>query len=604
MSADKFMELDTNRIRQISAMLPDKPVGFGKPCSDRRFWRDMAKRSDLSKVVKQAESYLTAPMPRWSDEDYLEFSRNGNRTRGQAMQSRRSSRLYPLVIAECLENKGRFTNALNDALNEYVSEPTWSYAAHDQVLRGFRLGEHGVDLRSSGFAFDLAQALYLPGDKISPETRKRVADALEQRIFAPFRKSLETGQNHWWLGNRKSNIINNWNPVCLAGVIGAALSSVQDRNERAIYVAAGEHYSQYYMNSFTDDGYCDEGASYWAYGFGSFVNLRDILLFATSGKIDLLSHPKVRNAASYASRIQIFTDSAPAFADSRFGRGPDRQLADRCNYLLGIDSRKPTNLRKGLALLFIEPIPCESPAEAGTTDDGTGLRSYFEDVGVLVCRPAPRSRCRVGAAIKAGGNRSHSHNDIGSFVIALGTNQPVGEVGGPQVYDRQTFSPDRYKLRLINSFGHPVPVIAGRLQVDATRVHPKVVATNFTDGADEISIDMTCAYDAPELRKLVRTMKYSRQGEGSVTITDRVSFSPPADYELGLPTNGQWKQIDDKTLEFSINDKSVTARIDTPDGFEVTCETIDEQGKPPFPRVGIKLRKPVKEAVISVVFAP
>ena len=39
-----------------------------------------------------------------------------------------------------------------------------------------------------------------------------------------------------------------------------------------------------------------------------------------------------------------------------------------------------------------------------------------------------------------------------------------------------------------------------------------------------------------------------------------------------------------------------------PVGFAVTCETIAEQGKPPFPRVGIHLAELVREATITLTF--
>jgi len=218
--------------------------------------------------------------------------------------------------------------------------------------------------------------------------------------------------------------------------------------------------------------------------------------------------------------------------------------------------------------------------------------------------PATGSACRLGAAIKAGGNRSHSHNDIGSFVVSVGKEQPVGEPGGPHAYTSKTFSKDRYALKLLNSFGHPVPVVAGSLQVDATKVHPKVLYTNFTEKADVISIDMACAYNVPELQKMVRAMWYDRSGKGLVTIVDEVVFSKPSSFELCLPTNGKWKQTGPNMLEFTIGKERVSAEIRTPDGFDVTSEMIDEQSKPSFARVGIKLKKPVQSAKVAVLFRP
>ncbi len=209
----------------------------------------------------------------------------------------------------------------------------------------------------------------------------------------------------------------------------------------------------------------------------------------------------------------------------------------------------------------------------------------------------------MGICIKAGGNGSHSHNDAGSFAIALDGEQPVGDPGGPHAYQSDTFGPNRYKNKLFNSFGHPVPVVAGQLQLDATKVHPKVLSHDFTDGADEIVIDLTRSYPVSELRSLVRSMHYQRSGRGSIVLEDKFSFSKPSAFELGLPTHGAWRQIDARTIEFRIGKARLQAVIDTPDGFDVASETIEENC-PPFPRLGIRLKKPLSEGAVRVTFRP
>jgi len=68
-----------------------------------------------------------------------------------------------------------------------------------------------------------------------------------------------------------------------------------------------------------------------------------------------------------------------------------------------------------------------------------------------------------------------------------------------------TFNNKRYTYRLLNSYGHPVPEIDGKLQLEATRVHPTVVSTHFTDDKDSIVMDITPAYDVANLKKVLRT---------------------------------------------------------------------------------------------------
>jgi hypothetical protein len=113
---------------------------------------------------------------------------------------------------------------------------------------------------------------------------------------------------------------------------------------------------------------------------------------------------------------------------------------------------------------------------------------------------------------------------------------------------------------------------------------------------------MTQAYQVPSLKQLTRTMTYSREETGKIGIDDHVVFTKPSTLELGLST--RWKAIrtGESTLEFSHEGKTLVAEITTPDGFDLNETQIEELAAPVFTRLGIKLRKPVTETTVSVVF--
>jgi hypothetical protein len=98
-------------------------------------------------------------------------------------------------------------------------------------------------------------------------------------------------------------------------------------------------------------------------------------------------------------------------------------------------------------------------------------------------------------------------------------------------------------------------------------------------------------------------MRYERSGLGTIVLEDRFSFSKPSSFELGLPTHGTWRQVDARTIEFRAGKACLMATIETPDGFEVVAETIEENCAP-FPRLGIRLKKPVTEGMVRVTFRP
>jgi Heparinase II/III-like protein len=597
-----FKELSPERVAAIAGMLPAGPAGFGKPITDRDFWKNPETLARTDDAVRRATPLLDKEFPAWSDELYLDFSKTGRRGPAEAMLRSREAWLVPLVTAECIENQGRFIPAIHRTLEAFLAQPTWTLPAHDRSLDNFHRRKYTVDLRAAETSADLAQTLWLLGGRIDPDLRARMLAALEQRIFTPVRASLQSHKDHWWLGEKSDPVKNNWNAVCLAGVIGAARTILPDRDDRAVFIAAGEHYTQYFINGFTDDGYCDEGPGYWVYGFGDFVGLREIIADATGGRIDLFDNPKTLRMALYGKRIGFPGGDVPPFADCRTNSRIHPQLIGYCDRVFGLT----TNTRasgpglRGLSRMFAGETPAKRKASTPPADES--LRSYFDKVGVLLCRPGEPSAGRLSAAIKAGGNGSHSHNDIGSFVISLDGQQPVGDPGGPHAYDSETFGPKRYEKNILNSFGHPVPVVDGQLQVDATTVKPKVLESLFQPEWDRITIDMTPAYQVPSLKQLTRTMTYSRRETGRIGIDDHVVFTKPSAFELGLTTRWKATRTGESTLEFSHEGKTLVAEITTPDGFDLTETQIEELAAPVFTRLGIKLRKPVTEATVRVVF--
>lgn len=593
--------LDENRIHEIAVWLPAEPVGLGPDCANRGAWGQPAIASRLSAVIKDAEKRLNQPFPAWSDEAYLEYSKKGSRPNGERMMNLRKAFLYPLVIAECVEYQGRFLPAIERTLTELNTQPTWTWPAHDRTLRSFRDHNYEIDLFASDTAHELAQALYLLGDKLSPAVRLKTRAELEARIFVPLRRTFASGnKDNWWL-----HAEHNWNAVCLKASVAAALATLPERNDRALFVAAGEHYIRNYLAGFPDDGYSMEGPGYWNYGFSHFVELREVLLQASGQKIDLFTTPKVREIALYGAQIEMAPGNIAAFSDASPREKIDPFTLSYANQALGlglpgkleslpITTNPASNsapLPIAAILLFAHPLRIGNQVEALDP-----LRSYFKEVGILVTRPAPGGR--LAASIKSGGNSNHSHNDIGSYSIALGMEQPTGDVGRAP-YSSKTFSKERYTIKAISSYGHPLPVVAGELQREATKVKTKVLATRFTPEADEITIDLAPAYDVNALKTLTRTLRNGRANGGSISIEDRFEYQGEHSFETALTTLGNWQQQSDGALLLWHKNERLQARISTSAPYEIIGEKIDEEGMT-FTRIGIRLKQAQQSGWIKI----
>ncbi|MEO6521540.1 MAG: hypothetical protein ABIN91_07680 [Mucilaginibacter sp.] len=600
--------LDMQRVAAIAAMLPDAPKGFGDNYHNRSVWDKLNNSPKYAKTIKTAEGYLNRNFPAWNDEQYMLYFTKGTRPEGEKMMGNRMAWLSPLVWAECLENKGRFVPTIQMVLTELVHQKSWSLPAHDKGKQNIEGRNYTVDLGAAGFAHNVAQALYLLDDKLSPQLRVDVLSQIDKHVFAPVLKSIATGnKDHYWL-----TVINNWNSVCLAGVTGAALAVIPNKQERAKFVAIAEKYSKNSIAGFTDEGYCTEGLGYYSYGFGHYILLRENILQATHGSIDLFADPKIKRIAAYAPNLEIINNVYPSIADCHTGLKAPAAILWYCSRNLGLGLKQYDNLSfAGSTTNLIDDVMHAFPNSASQSNTSVntsslvpGIRSYFKEAGVLIERPGAGSKAKLGAALKGGNNNEiHNHNDVGSFSVVVGDEMLMGDPGGPFTYTAKTFSSERYTFyKSLASYGHPVPLVAGVQQQEGAQAHAKILNTNFTDQHDEFAMDIASAYPVAGLNKLVRTFAYDRDGAGALTVKDDYGFKNSQPFELAFTTRAQWKQIAPDQIEFTGSKEKMIATIKAKGGFKVKSETIEENS-PKFTRIGVTFDA-AQTGTVSVTFKP
>jgi hypothetical protein len=212
--------------------------------------------------------------------------------------------------------------------------------------------------------------------------------------------------------------------------------------------------------------------------------------------------------------------------------------------------------------------------------------------------------------MKGGHNAEHhNHNDVGSYVVALAGQTPLVDPGA-EVYTARTFGPNRYQSAVLNSFGHPVPRVAGTLQATGRAAAARVLKAEFTDPRDTLVLDLSAAYPVKELKKLQRTFIFSRgnaSGSGSLQVIDEVEFATPKDFGTALITFSPWRAADANRLIVGQGTGRVEVRM-AAEGkrLEVHPETIHEDmplGVLPT-RLGIDLAQPATRATIALTIEP
>jgi len=440
-------EIDQARVTEIARWLPAKPKGFGPTIADRVAWGKLAESPSSAALVSKAAELAATPVPAISDDGFLDYSRTGNRDRYQAILFKRSDRLSNLTLAECLENKGRFVGPLTNTIAAVCEERTWVYPAHDGRLNNFYGRTVEMDLRATAVGWDLAMVDYLLGDKLPASTRKIIRENVRRRVLGPFRDMVE-GQRapiHWM---RETH---NWNAVCLAGVTGAALALEDSPQDRALYVAAAEHYVRYFLRGFTADGYCSEGIGYWNYGFGHFLLLGEAIRQATGGSIDLLADPAAQAPALFCMRDEILDGVYPSISDCSPGTRPSPPYVEFIRARFGLPAAvKATGLKpdRDLAgtMMFTFPEKPVAKIHRSQILNESPLRTWFTNGGVLICRAAADKQ--FAAALKGGHNaENHNHNDVGSFSVVTGQKMIICDPGS-EVYTARTFGPHRYDSKV------------------------------------------------------------------------------------------------------------------------------------------------------------
>lgn len=504
-------------------------------------WRTILPDSVRNSIIQDGEKYRQSPFETIPASLMLEYQRTGIRINYENVSLRKRTQLFALLLAEVMENKGRFMDAVTDGIWSICEESFWGVPAHlYQQKAGLGLvdmEDPSVDLFVSDTGTLLALADYFLGaklDAVSPLIRKRIYNEVNTRMFTPLEK--DSGRYWYFEKGTKEKPVNNWNPWVTSNWMASLLLLEKDETRRAKEIRHAVTLLDQYLNWLGDDGAIDEGPSYWNGAVGRLFDALAMLENASAGRLTIYQEPLILNTGAYLYKMHIAGDYFINVADaSPVVHADGLQL-----YRIG-KTVQDTTMRHFGAWLFHRSADPKALSNGSTRLSVLlNLLVFQECVGQKGRPPMlpdvwlPSIQQMAGRApggffvASHGGHNaeSHNHNDVGDFSVYV-NGQPVIIDVGFGTYTAKTFSKERYSLWYNSSAYHNLPTINGFQQAAGGQYEARNIKYNKTTGSSTLQMDIAAAYPAEAgVQKWQRTVKLEK-ASNNTSITDEYTLKQP-----------------------------------------------------------------------------
>jgi hypothetical protein len=524
-------------LEQVKQLLVDKSDYHPFPQTVAQ-WKAAVPDSILQKMIKEGESALNFKFEPISATVSLKFVRNGDRSEHADVSFTKRIKLKQLILAESVENKGRFTEAILNGVWSICEESFWGVPAHLGNVGLPDVDNPIVELFSAETAALLAMTDYFVGEKLDKENklfRKRIYSEINKRVFEPMRT---TSTGYGWMSKTKP--VNNWNPWIHSNLIMAALLIEKDKDKRAKMIYEDMKGVDLYLNGLGDEGGCDEGPSYWFAAGASVYDCLEFLTTATNGKIDVYDNSLIKKMASYIYKMHIgekyfvnFSDADPQFIPDglmlyRFGKAiNDPYLVNMgtwsYKHFNNLEYATPHSNDDFHRPRYVQNILTIASMPMGDLAYNPPPNVWISDVQAL----AARSSYGLYLATHGGHNaESHNHNDVGDFIV-YSNNEPVLIDAGRGNYTARTFSPQRYELWFTQSQHHNLPIINGYGQLAGKEFAATNVKNQMNDNHASLTMDIAGAYDTLAGVKYWNRKVMMDRSINQIQINDSYSMNRP-----------------------------------------------------------------------------
>ena len=624
------------------AMLESKLAAFGAwhpypKCDERSAW--LAVPEDLrTAVIARAEDDLKAGWKAILAVRFLDFRRNGNRSRYEADSFGRRAMLQRLILAECFEGKGRFTDEIANGVWLICEESFWGAPAHMAAQKaGVGLPdvtEPIIELFSAETAQLLAWTNYLLGaqlEQVSPLINQRIRVETERRMLKPARER----NDFTWMGlggPKQEHRLNNWCPWINSNLLVTNLLLEEDPKLRVAEAIRITRSVDTYINDFWADAAEEEGPGYFSRSVMCLFEVIDALESATGRSTNIFANPFLDAMGRFILNVHIAHDDYVDYGDVhgkaapsgdilyRFGKAVhDEQLMAFGAYYAAKDgwNAQGEGLKRAMEVKLISltrSLPAvlnASEVRAARQEDVLVRDAWYPEFGLMTARERAGSTDGMYVAVLASNNgRSHSHNDTGNFVIYQ-DGEPVAIDVGVETYTAKTFSPERYTIWTMQSAFHNLPTLGGVMQHNGVDFEATARKYSTSDERATVSFDLTKAYPKEAgIKTWVRTVTLERK-TNRVEIEDAFELERAEPITLTvmtprIPTAAAGavtlKLVSGTGADakLSFDDAQLTAKVEK---IEITDPSLREDWGEAIHRVLLNTRQPLLKGKLVYSFA-
>lgn len=511
---------------------------------ERAAWNNIPEKYK-EQYIRAAEQYANKKYEPIYLTDWLAYTRIGNRSIVDKKQNERRTALSVFVLAECMENQGRFIDRIADIVWMILEESSWSTVAHLNIQnKGIGLPDVTdpvVELFAAETAQILAWTYYLLGDRldaVSPLINQRLFQEIQRRILKPYMSCM-----YGYLGLDREQV-NNWDPWINSNMLTCAMIFEPDNMQRYYLVKKIIASADKFINWYTPDGGCDEGPAYWGRAGRMLFYLLLQFQQITEGKMNIFHESIIENMGLYIAKAYISGNYYVNFADATarlvsevdpgaiylWGKKTENLLMQDfgCFLLreegLNVDFNLP---HMGLSLYQLFALN-EMSEKQGR--EPLLLDASLPDIQVFMARSHENSRDGFYLAMKGGHNdESHNHNDVGNFIVYY-DGKPLIIDAGRAVYNAKTFSDERYSLWHTQSSYHNCPEINGYMQMAGAQYAASDVKYRHTAKQVLLSMELGKAYpEEAGIETWERSLRFLRNE--SITVEDKFRMNRKPDTE-------------------------------------------------------------------------